>query len=858
MEDSSVSELIIKDLAAKLDDIPDNLKEVTANLWSRWFTSTGMRLGLTPDQLYRSVEVDISNSSSIVKQFGRFLGIPDALKENPTLLSLLNNKELLEYLDSKVGIQPEQPQQNFLSEWMQDSKLTTSEGEPLVFYHGSFGDLSSFNKSEQGLYSRLGKGFYFSSNSQDASDNYASPESPELQAKAQAIMNSLLQSGTPISDIDYSQIKKSLAEEGGAVYPVYLRVNKPFIIDESIPFHRGVHDKAIPFGAIATSIISDHEGTMDDVKRLEKKLNGAANTIDAINVITEFGRYNSFDGLAVQIIEKSGYDGIIDRSAGQLWHTPDNTEHVIVFEPNQIKSAIGNVGSYNDSSHNILYQDAPSYESVLFQFGGPKAVRANTTMLHAAQRLDKKGEDMERIRQVTGWHRWIDDKWRFEIDDSQAMLHRTSFQETTDHFDRQASHRVGPSASFANIPPKEQEYIRSNYSPSLTFNGALEDVLEHTRIFAYYPQLRDIKVDIQIHPDLQKTTAQITAGMPPDCTLTVREANGKKATEAILHELQHGIQTIESFASGGSSSNYHNQPTETRTFYERQLKDLQAVFDIADTRDLSLPEAAEKLGSLISSTTALLAKTNSSTQLKDYAHQLECQLRPPRTRYLFLGGEYEARQVVNRQFLSSAERMKTPIDAFEPVDQQKLEVIFTDNGSNDSDFQFSEHGPLGAVIRNPLEQRFLMLLSDDYDPSTLLHESSHIFLDIFRFQALKDDAPKCIKEDFKKICKFVGAKPDQELTREQNEKWAIACETYFLKLDHSGSSIPPAFERMNSLMESTYGEAADLGVELSPEMKGVLDRMFDKQDEHIQIDFSEISDLINSQFPNSSPNQVIH
>lgn len=856
-----MSEAIVLDIASRLQAVPncpENLRDTTASLWSRWFTTLGMRVGMSPNQLYQSVDIDIQHSTEIVKQISKEIDVPDALKKNPTLLSLLSNEEVLGYLERAIGKDNSpKPFSNVLNKWLKNSVTVNSTGEPQVYYHGSFADITSFNKDSQDDYSRLGKGFYFTTNAQDASDNYASPESPELQAKAQAIMSHLHKSGSPIKDINYSQIKKGLAEEGGAVYPVYLNVKTPFVISEDTPYHRGQYDKAISFGAIATAIVMDHEGNMDEVEQLNKQLNGASNTVDAINIITRFSQYNGYDGLPLQIIERSGFDGVIDKSAGNLWHTPNDAEHLIVFNANQIKSAIGNIGAYDDSIDNILYQDAPSYDSVLFQFGGPKANRANITMLHAAKRLDRKGEDMERIRKLTGWHRWVDDKWRFEIDDSQSMLNRTSFHQTDDHFDRIAVHRVGPAATFANLPPRDKEYIESNYVHSLGFDGPLDKILDHTRLFSYYPQLRRINTDIQIHPDLQKTSAQITAGNPPDCNLVVRASNGRKAMEAIIHELQHAIQTIEGFAAGGSSSNYSNTASETKTFYQKQLGDLQAVFDLADTRNLPLIEASDTLGSLISANSSRLVSTHSAAQLKDYMHKLECELRPPRTRYLHLSGEYEARQTANRQDLSNTERMNTPIDAFEPVDITKLEVVFHDTGSKDTEFDYSESGPLGSVIRNPLDQRFLMLLSENYNPSTLLHESSHIFLDVFRHQALMPDSPDTIKEDFQNICDFLEGNRDVPFNRHQNEKWAIACETYFLNFE-ANNDKPPAISRMGELMKSTYGEAKDLGVKLTPEIKEVISRMFDEEETLHQLDFAEISELLNAQQTSNTAHTLKH
>lgn len=845
---------IAKDISLKLRDIKNcsnEMSQITGDLWGRWFENLSIRLGVSPQQLYESISVDISHVQDVVSLVGKDIDLPDQLKDNPDLLSVLSNSEVMAYLENTIDLSPNRKKSDSdaLLEWQGDNKLIDSDGKPQVFYHGSFADFSSFSEKEQRKFSRLGTGYYFTTNPQDASDNYATPDSPEVRAQAQAIQMELMKGGTPIKQINYQKIKEDLVKDGGVVYPVYLKMERPFIISENEPYHLGEHDKAITFGAFTTNIVLEHNGSMSDVELLQKRLNGAVSTLDAVNVIQEFARYNGFNGLTNQIIQSSNYDGIIDESAGKLWHTPDDAHHVIVFNPNQIKSAIGNNGSYSQTTDNILFQSAPEYDSVLFQFGGINALRSNKTMLQAAKRLSEKGEDMERIRKLTGWFKWVDDKWRFEFDDSQAMLNRHVLTETSDHFDRVAARHINPKAKFDNLAPKEQDYIVNNFTPSLRFNGDLGSALSHNHLFLYYPQLKNINLSLEIHPDLAQTTGSLTNGMPPHNQLRIRAKNGNEAFSAILHEIQHAIQTIEGFAEGGSVANYNNVPSETKTFYNRQLSDLQFVFDLADTRNLSLPEAAELAGSNIASTSARLAVTNSEQQLKDYIKKLECEQRSPRTRYLYLAGEYEARQTTNRQNLSSTQRTKTPVDFYEQIDTSKLEVVINDKPKSIRRFDFGESEALGSILRNPSQSKFHLLLSNSFNQSTLVHESSHLFLDLFINQALKESAPDCIKEDYQKICDFVGAKAGEPLTKHQNELWAEACESYFLSQDKRVEKQPPAFQRIQDLMKDVYAESDPLGIELSEEITGVLNRMFSSGTTHKEIDFGQLSQLLNDQEP---------
>jgi hypothetical protein len=60
----------------------------------------------------------------------------------------------------------------------------------------------------------------------------------------------------------------------------------------------------------------------------------------------------------------------------------------------------------------------------LFSYAGQRAADADKTALARAVEMEQKGIDSETIRKETGWFLGMDDKWRFEIDDSKANLKR--------------------------------------------------------------------------------------------------------------------------------------------------------------------------------------------------------------------------------------------------------------------------------------------------------------------------------------------------------------------------------------------------------------------------------------------------
>lgn len=159
---------------------------------------------------------------------------------------------------------------------------------------------------------------------------------------------------------------------------------------------------------------------------------------------------------------------------------------------------------------------------VRHSFAGRDAETADRHALTSAQRRIAQGEDAEAVRQDTGWHRGADGMWRFEISDDQAQL------------------KVGgnTAAEILDAAALDADTVR------------VGDVLDHPQLFAAYPHLEHIRVEL------------MPAGEPAIARL-MRDATGarmqvrgsvKRAAlpSVMLHELQHAIQGAEGFAEGGS------------------------------------------------------------------------------------------------------------------------------------------------------------------------------------------------------------------------------------------------------------------------------------------------------------------
>lgn len=152
---------------------------------------------------------------------------------------------------------------------------------------------------------------------------------------------------------------------------------------------------------------------------------------------------------------------------------------------------------------------------VQHSIAGRQAANANQSLMNQAMVEAEQGRSADEIWQDTGWIKGQDGKWRFEIDDSSASLVGKAFQNLKD------GQKVD-----------------------------LQDILHHPELMENYPQLAEIKVE------LDENLRGYDAVYEPS-NRTIRFSNeGVKsrnsAFNALLHETQHAVQVIEAFDTGGT------------------------------------------------------------------------------------------------------------------------------------------------------------------------------------------------------------------------------------------------------------------------------------------------------------------
>ena len=171
----------------------------------------------------------------------------------------------------------------------------------------------------------------------------------------------------------------------------------------------------------------------------------------------------------------------------------------------------------HDLLENMLKEATENTESdtgseTRYSFGGEKAKTADIGLLQKAETLEKDGASAEEIRKVTGWSRGLDNKWKFEIDDSKAKY--------------------------------KEEKIRLGKAVNLN------EVLEHKDLFKAYPDLKKVKVK-----EISNLDANGIYSPNFDCIFINENLPIQEKLKSLIHEVQHAIQVREGFAVGESPDN---------------------------------------------------------------------------------------------------------------------------------------------------------------------------------------------------------------------------------------------------------------------------------------------------------------
>ncbi len=203
-------------------------------------------------------------------------------------------------------------------------------------------------------------------------------------------------------------------------------------------------------------------------------------------------------------------------------------------------------------------------------FAGESSETADKDALVTAKRLLAEGEDAETVRQITGWFKGMDGKWRFEIDDSGMKWESAGdvrFREDHPEYDeyRKLLDKLcnSPELLTAQEQARLAELDRtwsgelSRLSQRAKNGGArLGDVIRHEELFEAYPFLADIRVEFA---DIGTASGQLVARSNGETVIRISSNNRVDPRSTLIHEIQHAIQHAEGFAIGSSKEYWEDR-----------------------------------------------------------------------------------------------------------------------------------------------------------------------------------------------------------------------------------------------------------------------------------------------------------
>lgn len=558
----------------------------------------------------------------------------------------------------------------WFGDWQNDpgdaSKILDNNGEPALMYHGSKSDFSVFDIEKSGYSNKMGEiGFWFSP-MESFAQNFANDiwwgdneqaiiyntflslknpkiyENKDVGEDIEHLNNELILLRNELKNI---KEKWSISIDWQASESLHIAIRGGFPDDESKEYYANRTPESI-------EAISDGERVRELLKK-EKDLSDKLYELiynDPYELLrTDLYRLagmNAEDaniagtGMVInnekEVLEEfkenlrlQGFDGIIIK--GTRYDKPHaggilNDQYVALY-PNQIKSALENVGAFSLDNNDIRYRFIGEKGAANLDRAEEATIRLDN--LAIAREMEFVGKHALSIKIATGWERGADDKWRYEDSDL----------------------RVNDKVHFFK---SENGY----------YSLMLSELNGDDRLFDEYPELAGISVTVKDgvieKAFLNDSIIEITGNFVSEGQLL---PDKKNAFENILsHEIQHAIQDKEGFARGGSPEEFKDTKLEV-------LRDINYFTDgdflkgstITDTN--SIREALEKKNPYLNSTIAeiygdKLQKIAVKYGYSDLSQLIDSYESLPSAlgQYHKLSGEVEARNVQSRMNMTPEER----------------------------------------------------------------------------------------------------------------------------------------------------------------------------------------------------------
>ena len=417
--------------------------------------------------------------------------------------------------------------------------------------------------------------------------------------------------------------------------------------------------------------------------------------------------------------------------------------------------------------------------------------------LNVARDMEAQGKDALAIKQATGWERGKDGLWRYEVADYVNMF---DFTGNVDYMRRHPEYkrykellhkRNAGMMFFKDGLTKEEQKEFDDLA--IVYGGGnrphnshkLKDYLDSEELFAAYPQLRDINVEIK----KELEDGAYGRYRPSSNTIELATRAHEKMARTLFHEVQHAIQHIEGFAQGGNED-----MTDPRKKRERKeaMDALQRKIDMRERTlerfEAELAELNESMKKWWESHPEVMSKKDFDSEMQALSEVYDMQLEKAareqeRLReakkeyeklkassttlgyegYERLAGEVEARATASRVGMSEEKRRNTLTLNDEDVARKDQIILRSGLFENYAEMPTRYHLP-------------------DPDPSDVFFDEIPIFDEQgneIDFNSLTPEEAKKVLDD--KVRQMLEAEYDHnvsEIRREAREARAAVNEAY--------------------------------------------------------------------------------
>ena len=261
-----------------------------------------------------------------------------------------------------------------------------------------------------------------------------------------------------------------------------------------------------------------------------------------------------------------------------------------------------------NSSDNIRFSLAGERGAAAADKAEERTIRMDN--LSVAKDMEKNKKKAKAIKAATGWERGADGKWRYEM----------------------------PDAKIKDTMEVGGGHIVKRYEDDMLWNGGkLFDVIDAPELFKAYPQLKGVRIDTDAIMNDMPSHGEYDSKTN---TITIHADELKYMNDILNHEIQHAIQGIEGFATGGSPTTIRGEVKKRFNEVTKQIKQLRAE------------GKEDEAKALIEKNRGLYDAYMKNDDFNSYKS---------------LAGEVEARNVQERMNMTPEERRKTLAESTEDV-----------------------------------------------------------------------------------------------------------------------------------------------------------------------------------------------